>query len=305
MDVSIIIPTYNRNGILYKHLAIAYNALKGLNYEIIVINDSKTNIVQISEEWGSNIRVYNNPKQGVASARNLGASLARSEYLIFMDDDMVLNKDVVEKSVLYLKENKNTCLNINWIYPDELRSKLLGHSFGRYLEHYGFTSLKGWQDKDFDWQDSQVIEANGVTSQFLAMSKKSFEKSGGYNENFPFAGFEDHDFSIRLEQNGITAFIDTSVMIWHNEEDRVNLDGWMQRKYRGGQTRRVAVEMGHKDLEINYNNTKGKLYFLVSKIDFIFKWMLKFIPNNRLFDPIYFRIVNLLLGINLYKGYTK
>ena len=33
MDVSIIIPTYNRNNLLYKHLAIAYADLKGLGYQ--------------------------------------------------------------------------------------------------------------------------------------------------------------------------------------------------------------------------------------------------------------------------------
>ena len=105
MDTSIVIPTYNRNSILYKHLAIAYAELKGSAYEIIVINDSKTNIVAVPGEWRSNITVVNNPKQGVASARNLGASLARSEYIIFADDDMIINRNAVEHSIDFLKKN--------------------------------------------------------------------------------------------------------------------------------------------------------------------------------------------------------
>ena len=305
MDISIIIPTYNRNGILYKHLSIAYDELMGLDYEVIVINDSKENTVDIPAKWMDKIKVFDNPKQGVASGRNLGASLARSEFLIFMDDDMILTREAVNRSMEYLRENMDVCMNLNWIYPDELRGTLKEYSFGRYLEYYRFTSLKGWQEIGFDWQENQIIKADGVTSQFLAMSKASFEKSGGYNENFPFAGFEDHDFSIRLEQQGITAYIDTNVTIWHNEEDRVRLSGWLQRKYRGGQTRQVAVQMWHKDLELDYNNLKGEIYFIFSKVDFIFTGILKLIPNSKLFDPLYFRIVNLLLGINLYKGYTK
>ena len=91
MDISIIIPTYNRNNLLYKHLAIAFQELSGLSYEILVINDSKTNIVNIPQDWQSAISVYNNPKQGVASARNYGASLAKSDNLLFVDDDMIIN----------------------------------------------------------------------------------------------------------------------------------------------------------------------------------------------------------------------
>jgi hypothetical protein len=94
-------------------------------------------------------------------------------------------------------------------------------------------------------------------------------------------------------------------MVWHNEADRVDLTGWMQRKYRGGQTRKVAVDAGHQDLEIDYNTLKGKLYFIISKTEFMFTGALKLIPNIKMFDPLYFRIVNMLLGTNLYKGYTK
>ena len=164
---------------------------------------------------------------------------------------------------------------------------------------------KAWQDKGFEWKDDKLVKVNGVTSQFLAMTKTSFIKSGGYNENFPFAGFEDHDFGIRLMQAGISAYIDTGTMILHDESDRIELDGWMQRKYRGGQTRKVAVQMGHADLAINYNNVKGAVYFIISKFEFLFTRALKLIPNKKIFDPLYFRIVNILLGTNLYKGYTK
>ena len=137
------------------------------------------------------------------------------------------------------------------------------------------------------------------------MTRASFEKSGKYDENFPFSGFEDHDFAVRLQRAGIATDLDTTVMVWHNEEDRVEVGGWMQRKYRGGQTKRVAVEMGHQDLAIDYHDLKGNIYFIISKLDFVFNWLLKIIPNKKVFDPLYFRIVNILLGINLYKGYTK
>ncbi len=305
MDISIIIPTYNRNNILYRHLAIAFSELQGMDCELIVINDSKTNKVELQPEWQSKITLYNNPKQGVASARNYGASLAKSDNLLFMDDDMIINDKAVLRAIDFLKEHKGECLNIDWVYPPDLTTRLDSYQFGRYLEYFGFTTLRGWLGPDFPWKDNSLIPAKGAASYFLAISRSDFEKSGKYDENFPFAGFEDHDFATRLDRKGIKALLDTGVLVWHNEEDRVQLDGWMQRKYRGGQTRRVAVQMGHDDLELNFNNLKGKLYFIISKTEFLFNLALKLIPNKKMFDPLYFKIVNILLGTNLYKGYTK
>jgi len=305
MDISIIIPTYNRNQLLYRHLAEAHRELSGLSYEIIVINDSKTNQVDIPDDWQDTIRVVNNPKQGVASARNLGESLAASGHLLFVDDDMIINRKAVQRAIEFLREHKNGCLNIDWIYPPELSQKLDSYQFGRYLEHFGFTTLRGWIGPDFDWKENTMVKYTSAASYFLAITKDTFVKVGGYDENFPFAGFEDHDFGTRLYRSGAEIYLDTSVMVWHNEEDRVALDGWMQRKYRGGQTRLVAVNMGHEDLRLDFNNAKGMVYFIISKLEFLFNGTLKMIPNIRFFDPLYFKIVNILLGTNLYKGYTQ
>ena len=305
MDLSIIIPTYNRNDILYKHLAIAYTELKDIHYEIIVVNDFKTNNVYIPVEWQNRIAVYDNPKQGVASARNYGASLAKADFLLFIDDDVILNRMAVLNALEFLSTNKGMCLNVDWIYPKELTTKLDTYQFGRYLEHFDFTSLKGWMGKDFAWQQNALFKTTSAASYFLAIAKTDFEKSGRYDENFPFAGFEDHDFATRLETSGICTYLDTRVLVWHNEEDRVQIDGWMQRKYRGGQTRKVAVTMGHKELALDFDNLKGKVYYTISKTEFIFNTILKLIPNHKIFDPLYFKIVNILLGVNLYKGYTK
>jgi glycosyltransferase involved in cell wall biosynthesis len=174
MDISIIIPTYNRNNLLYKHIAVAYRELKGLDYEIIVINDSKTNIVQIAYEWEDKVYVINNTKQGVASARNLGATIAKAELLIFVDDDVIINRKAVERAIEYLGKNKNVSLNVDWVYPPELRKKLNTYQFGRYLEHFGFTTLRGWIGPDFDWHENTVVKSKGIASYFLAISKESF-----------------------------------------------------------------------------------------------------------------------------------
>ncbi len=102
MDISIIIPTYERNDIFNKSLESIYKATSHLNAEIIVVNDSKKSSPFIPESF-SNVILYNNPNKGCTSARNFGANKASSPYLLFIDDDFIVHKDSIDKILFYLK----------------------------------------------------------------------------------------------------------------------------------------------------------------------------------------------------------
>ena len=61
--LSIIIPTHNRNEVFYKTLACAYESITGLDAEIIVVNDSKTNEVVIDEKYRNKVQFYKTPNK--------------------------------------------------------------------------------------------------------------------------------------------------------------------------------------------------------------------------------------------------
>lgn len=302
---SLIIPTFNRN-ISVNACISSILKCKLDNIEIIIVNDYKEGSVVLSEENKSSlIHIVNNPKKGVASARNYGANQAHSFKLIFVDDDMIVNRETILKSINFLDTTKKKSYNANWDYEKELLSQISKTQFGRYLIHYNFTSLKGWNNNTIEWKDNALIKSKGITSQFFAIKKEDFDFVGGYNESFPFAGFEDYELNIKLKEKGIENYIDTEVLIYHNEFDRVNVINWMQRQKRGAQTRKVAVNMGFSELEINYRFGKRILYFtfLLLKIPIMF-W-LKIIPNKKKFDVFYFKCINILLGVNIYEGYHR
>ncbi|MDN3204693.1 glycosyltransferase family 2 protein [Algoriphagus sediminis] len=85
--ISIIIPTLNRPAQLIKLLE------KIIHFddedEIIVVDDSMESLNKaIEANFGKKIKYKNRGKRlGVSSARNLGAELATSNYLLFLDDD--------------------------------------------------------------------------------------------------------------------------------------------------------------------------------------------------------------------------
>ncbi|QHT70549.1 glycosyltransferase [Rhodocytophaga rosea] len=304
MELSIIIPTKDRGGILQKTLEHAYHAIQTHQAEIIVVNDSKTTYVEVDPLFQDKIKVINNSKSGVASARNLGASQAQAELLLFLDDDMLISAGNIQTTLQLHQQYKNCCINLNWIYPPSLTERLTDTKFGRYLIHYGFTSLKGW-NRGEHWDQTQLFAANGITSQYLSIEKTVFYTAGAYNENFPHAGFEDYEFAQRLRKAGVTFYIYPLSMVFHNEEDRLLVKAWLQRKKRGGETRQVAVKMGFKHLQIHYSRWKYILLSLLSGINGILHGMLTLIPNKTYLDFLYFRIVNILLAIAIFDGYHK
>ena len=128
---------------------------------------------------------------------------------------------------------------------------------------------------------------------------------GGYNENFPYAGFEDYDLTKRLLQNNIKIYIQPKNVAYHNEVDRMNILQWLARRKRGGKTRQVAVQMGHKELTLHYSKLKARVFeFVIGKQQYFLK-ALQWVPNIIIFDRIYFFIVNLLYAASVYEGYQE
>ena len=167
--LSIIIPTFNRDRILQKTLEAANAAIENLDAEIIVVNDSKTSIPVIPARF-LKTRLVNNPKQGPASARNLGARLASAPDLLFMDDDFLTDRNCLLEARRLLEVYPNDCFNFPNQYPPELYEKIRKTQFGRYLITKGFTSTKDTQKKF--WKEDELYEnPGGLGSGFLAIKK--------------------------------------------------------------------------------------------------------------------------------------
>jgi GT2 family glycosyltransferase len=302
--LSIIIPTKERDHILRKTLIALENCDKPDEYEIIIINDSSSSIPVLDYLKHISVKLYNNEKSGVASARNFGVRHAKYDTLLFMDDDIIVQKDslltVTSLSVKYAQ----AAINVNWTYPENLTQEIKESTFGRYLLHNGYTSLKGWS-RGLNWRDTQIFEVDLIASYFLIISKQSFFKAGGYNESFPHAGAEDYEFARRIKQNDIKCYCDPTHVVWHNEEDRIELLPWLNRKERSAETRKIAVSIGYIEMSINARFLRKRFLLLIYRLRNIFLLSLSLLNDKKNMDKLYFKITNLLLASYLTKGYFK
>jgi len=296
--VSIIIPTRNRINVLAKTLEALLLAVKTIPTEIIIVNDSEE---ELKIKPDNAVKIIRNPKTGAASARNAGADQSQGEIFVFLDDDMILSENVLQELLILTQNNTRSIYLPNWVYPAELRSRLLQNKFGRFLEKINYTSLEGWLDGAVVWNTETIIKHKGVASYCFMIKKADFKELGGYNEHFPFAGFEDYDLTERLKKMGFEFYIHPKLIIYHNETDRVSLKGWLERKRRGATTQRKALELGYKELEIKYSPyTKYGLYFY-SFFHPVILFFCNLIPN----DFIYSFFVKTLVKSYIFMGYTS
>ena len=104
--VSIIIPIYNGK----KYIQNAITSVKNQSYqniEIIIINDGSTDGLDSSDvlAMGTNIRYYSKENEGLGMTRNLGITLAKGDYIFFLDADDTLPQNAIELLRKSIKDN--------------------------------------------------------------------------------------------------------------------------------------------------------------------------------------------------------
>lgn len=105
---SIVVPTYNRAGIIKKTLE-SLLAQTWPHYEIIVVDDGSTDDTEAVVASLSSLRITYFKKVNAerAAARNYGAQLAKGRYVNFFDsDDLALPNHLAEASRMVLEKGE-------------------------------------------------------------------------------------------------------------------------------------------------------------------------------------------------------
>ena len=167
LKISVVICTYNRPKGLEKVLnSIARQTIPQTDYEVLVVDNNpdasslKQTIERIrSEEFGSSfecLRLIHCPILGLSYARNTGISEAKSDILIFLDDDATARKNLLEEYWKAYGEHPEAGViggHIILDRPVEL-SMIWKNGWERYWSHFvtgysDYTSVNNWWE--FPW----------------------------------------------------------------------------------------------------------------------------------------------------------
>ena len=116
MNVSIVIPTYNRLPILEKCLFALENQKLNTNisnYEVIVVDDGSTDgttsWINKNKAYLPHVILFQQEHGGPALGRNLGVIKSKYEIIIFIDSDLIVLDNFinchVEKLLAFWRKN--------------------------------------------------------------------------------------------------------------------------------------------------------------------------------------------------------
>src|SRR5688572_29890187 len=108
--VSIIIPVFNPNDLLFETLSCIQNQTYK-NIEIVLVDDGSTNekskeILNIVKQNYPQIKIQTHDlNKGLPAARNTGVRASSGEYVFFIDGDDLLDITAIEKYYITLENN--------------------------------------------------------------------------------------------------------------------------------------------------------------------------------------------------------
>ena len=195
--VSVIVTTKNSETTLRKCLTSVRNQTYK-NIELIIVdNYSNDKTYTISKRFADKVIKRGHER---SAQRNVGANTSKGLYLLFLDSDMYLTKNVIKECVEFVKIK-----NVDGLYIPE---KIIGSSF--------YVKIRNFERQFYT---GTVIDA------VRFVSKKIFDKIGGFDEKL-YAG-EDWDFDKQVRRMGKTATIKSFL---HHDESTSNFFSYIQKK---------------------------------------------------------------------------
>ncbi|MEV0249072.1 mycofactocin biosynthesis glycosyltransferase MftF [Nocardia sp. NPDC050712] len=212
-DVTVIVPLYNNAAGLMRLLA----ALRGHN--VIVVDDGSDQPVQIPPDRGTRCRVTvlrHDRRQGPAAARNAGLRAATTDYVAFLDSDVVPRSGWLEVMLGHFSDPGVALVAPRIVALDPESTTLARYEHTR-------SSL------DLGRRESAVHSrglVSYVPSAALLVRRRALLAEGGFDESMEVA--EDVDVCWRLEKSGWRLRYEPAAHVAHDH--RVSFRSWFGRK---------------------------------------------------------------------------
>jgi GT2 family glycosyltransferase len=197
--VSVVIPVYNGGSDFEKCLA-AVRRSSFNDYELIVVDDGSTdNSAQVAAQHGARI-ISLQSKHGPAYARNRGVEIARGSLVLFLDGDVCVHHDTLEKVVQYFHAHASADAVIG-SYDDRPEDQTFVSQYKNLFHHYIHQNSK--QQASTFWAGCGAIK------------REVFLKHGGFDETYKRPSIEDIELGSRLRSEGGVIHLTKEIQVTH------------------------------------------------------------------------------------------
>ena len=236
MNVSVIIPTYNR----YEALKRALTSIFSQTYtpfEVIVIDDGSTDNTSKIETFvtlnsiGSlaiEFRYFYQENRGVSSARNLGIEKSACDWIAFLDSDDEWHVDKLKEQTAFHKE-----------YPDILMSYTDEKWIRNGIEVKVPKKFRKYGGDIFSECLSHCIIAPSAT----IIHKDLLERVGVFDENLEVC--EDYDLWLRIAHGHKIGLVDKKLITkYAGHDDQLSFKHWGMDRFRILALEKLLESMG-------------------------------------------------------------
>lgn len=169
MFISFVIPLYNCERYILRCLdSIANAGLSDEEYEVIIVNDGSTdNGPELCSQYKrGEVLLFHQQNSGQATARNLGLSKAKGDYVWFVDaDDTIIQKIVKQLYDEIKKDDSWDMISFNYRmeYNDHIENVSLVNN--REVFDRGIDYLKRFRGGSYLW--NKIYKRQSLTKPFL------------------------------------------------------------------------------------------------------------------------------------------
>lgn len=188
---SIVTPAYNGKEFLRKTaFALRKSIVQPLRYIVVDDYSSDGTSEMLKKEFPEVVVIHNDKNLGPTVSRNQGAREADGDYLIFMDNDILVREDSLKKLLSFLTKTEDAGMVGGKLINKEGKSVFynMGNIFRGFISDYSSSIEVGW-----------IIES------FIAVRRDLFEKLGGFDEDYFMFG-EGPDLSERMRKEGYKTY---------------------------------------------------------------------------------------------------
>ena len=219
--VSIILPTYNRAGLIMETIASIQHQTYS-NWELIIVDDGSDDnteeiIAQIND---ARIQFHKAGRIGiVGKIKNIGIEMANGELIAFIDSDDLWAKTKLEKQIAALQQCQEAGFSLTGGYNFKEPGKPLG---------YFYSQKEGirYDNIFIAFFKSEV----STTMPSLMLRKECLQKAGVFKESKPFA---DVEFILNLARHFKAVILYEPLFYRRIHEANDSDSNWIKRHYEG------------------------------------------------------------------------
>jgi len=242
MQISIVIPTYNRCEALELVLR-AYEAQepRDLSFEIVVVNDgSVDDTAELLASWRPRrytLRFAHQEQSGPCEARNLALSMARGDVVLLIGDDIEPVPDFLEQhwqGHRELADPGGAILGLTLWAPSIPTTATMRHIVGPGAQQFSYHYFVDGTEYDF----RHFYTSNISVRRALLNREKEYFSSSLSGRIY---AYEDTELAYRLADHGLRIVYRSSALSFHHHPYEVR--GFYRRQERVGEAAAVLYDM--------------------------------------------------------------